>query len=192
MSFNKNPRFMNNPEMSRKLSNGTLHHGECCHEGLVAKQEFCIQYFRIEYSIQYIIQYFFQKWLYWYWIFNIFGGWYRDSESVVFNSGQKMAVRAFNLIRALTKALTCYYIKRFQCHLLAAIENNRLGGPIDQSWPRARSRSLSKIEIVIPIPIAIWKKIGDPIAIVASRSRDLLSDLLLFGILIQPDTKMAK
>ena len=30
----------------------------------------------------------------------------RDSESVVFNSGQKMALRAFYFIRALTKAQT--------------------------------------------------------------------------------------
>ena len=48
----------------------------------------------------------------------------RDSESVVFNSGQKMALRAFYFIRALTKALTYYYISRSQRHLLAAIENN--------------------------------------------------------------------
>ena len=49
---------------------------------------------------------------------------YRDSELVVFNSGQKMALRAFYFIRALTKALTYYYINRSQRHLLAGIENN--------------------------------------------------------------------
>ena len=48
----------------------------------------------------------------------------RDSESVVFNSGQKMALRAFYFIRALTKALTYYYINRSQRRLLAPIENN--------------------------------------------------------------------
>ena len=45
---------------------------------------------------------------------------YRASESVVFNSGQKMAVRAFYFTRALTKALTFYYIKRSQRHLFGA------------------------------------------------------------------------
>ena len=49
---------------------------------------------------------------------------YRAFQSVVFNSGQKMALRAFYFIRALTKALTYYYINRSQRHLLAAIENN--------------------------------------------------------------------
>ena len=152
MSFNKNPRFMNNPEMSRKLSNGTLHHGECCHEGLVAKQEFCIQYFRIEYSIQYIIQYFFQKWLYWYWIFNIFGGWYWDSESVVFNSGQNMAVRALFLI----KLLTCYYIKRSQLHLLAAIENNWFGVPKNEqsSWLKIWIRAYGFV--IYPVHLSLF------------------------------------
>ena len=43
-------------------------------------------------------------------------------QSVVFNSGQKMALRAFYFRRALTKAY--YYINRSQRHLLAAIENN--------------------------------------------------------------------
>ena len=47
-----------------------------------------------------------------------------DSESVVFDSGQKMALKAFYFIRALTKALTYYHINRSQCHLLIAIENN--------------------------------------------------------------------
>ena len=47
---------------------------------------------------------------------------YRAFQLVVFNSGQKMALRAFYSIRALTKALTYYYIKRSQRHLLAAIE----------------------------------------------------------------------
>ena len=40
-----------------------------------------------------------------------------------------MALRAFYFIRALTKALTYYYINRSQRHLLAAIENNWLEGP---------------------------------------------------------------
>ena len=40
-----------------------------------------------------------------------------DSESVVFTSGQKMALRAFYFIRA----LTYYYISRSQRHLLAAL-----------------------------------------------------------------------
>ena len=57
-------------------------------------------------------------------------GLYRASESVVFNSGQKMELRAFYFIRALTKALTYYYINRSQRQLLIAIENNRFGGPI--------------------------------------------------------------
>ena len=46
---------------------------------------------------------------------------YRDFRSVVFNSGQKMALKAFYFIRTLTKALTYYYMSR---HLLAAFENN--------------------------------------------------------------------
>ena len=54
----------------------------------------------------------------------------RASQSVVSNIGQKMALRAFYHIRALTKALTYYYINRSQRHLLVAIEKNRLGGPI--------------------------------------------------------------
>ena len=49
---------------------------------------------------------------------------YRDSVSVAFNSGQKMALRAFCFIRALTKALTYYFISRSLRHLLVAIENN--------------------------------------------------------------------
>ena len=53
-----------------------------------------------------------------------------DFESVVFNSGKKMALRAFYFIRALTKALTYYYISRYQRHLLDAIENNWFGVPI--------------------------------------------------------------
>ena len=57
----------------------------------------------------------------------------RDSESVVFNSGQKMALRAFYFIRALSKALTYYYTSRSQRHLLVAIENNRFGGP-NSGW----------------------------------------------------------
>ena len=45
----------------------------------------------------------------------------RAFQSVVFNSGQMMALRAFYFIRALTNALTYYYINRSQRHLLAAI-----------------------------------------------------------------------
>ena len=36
---------------------------------------------------------------------------------------------------------------------------------------------IAKIEIAIPIPISISKTISDLIAIVASRSRDLLGDI---------------
>ena len=54
----------------------------------------------------------------------------RASQSVVFNTGQKMALRAFYFIRTLTKALTYYYINRSQRHLLVAIENNRFRGRI--------------------------------------------------------------
>ena len=50
-------------------------------------------------------------------------------QLVVFNSCQKMSLRAFYFIRALTKALTYNYINRSQCHLLVAIENNWFGGP---------------------------------------------------------------
>ena len=59
----------------------------------------------------------------------------KASQSVVFNSGQKMALRAFYFIWALTKALTYYYINRSQRHLLVAIENNRFGGPINEKDP---------------------------------------------------------
>ena len=52
------------------------------------------------------------------------------SQFVVFNTGQKMALRAFNFIRTLTKALTYYYINRSQRHLVVAVENNRFGGLI--------------------------------------------------------------
>ena len=48
----------------------------------------------------------------------------RAFQSVVFNSGQQMALREIYFIRALTKALTYYYINRSQRHLLAVIENN--------------------------------------------------------------------
>ena len=41
-----------------------------------------------------------------------------------------MALRAFYFMRALIKALTYYYIKRSQYHLLAAIENDLLEAPI--------------------------------------------------------------
>ena len=55
------------------------------------------------------------------------------SQSFVFKSGQKMARRAFYFIRTLTKALTYYYIKRSQRHLLTGFENNRSEGPIEIS-----------------------------------------------------------
>ena len=42
-----------------------------------------------------------------------------------------MALRAFYFIRALTKALIYHYINRSQRHLLAAIENNWFGVPIE-------------------------------------------------------------
>ena len=50
----------------------------------------------------------------------------RAFQLVVFNRGQKMALRAFYFIRALIKALTYYYIKRSQRHLLAATKNTKL------------------------------------------------------------------
>ena len=56
----------------------------------------------------------------------------RDSESVVLNSGQKMALRAFYFVRTLTEALTFYYINRFQRHLLAAVVNSWFEGPIQK------------------------------------------------------------
>ena len=59
----------------------------------------------------------------------------RAFQLVVFNRGQKMALRAFYFIRALTKALTYYYINRSQRHLLAAIENNWFGVPIILRYP---------------------------------------------------------
>ena len=54
----------------------------------------------------------------------------RAFQSVVFNSGQQMVLRAFYIIRALTIALAYYYINRSKRHLSAAIENNCLEGPI--------------------------------------------------------------
>ena len=54
----------------------------------------------------------------------------RAFQSVGFNSGKKMVLRAFYFIRALTKALTYYYINRSQRHPLAAIENIWFGVPI--------------------------------------------------------------
>ena len=43
-----------------------------------------------------------------------------NKEKIVFNCGQKMALRVFYF----TKALTYYYINRSKRHLLATIENN--------------------------------------------------------------------
>ena len=57
----------------------------------------------------------------------------RAFQSVVFKSGQKMALRAFCFIRALTKALKYYNINRSRRHLLTAIENNWFGVPIVNS-----------------------------------------------------------
>ena len=57
----------------------------------------------------------------------------RAFQSVVFNSGQKMALRAFYFIRALLKALKYYYINRSQRHLLAAIENNCFRVPKEEN-----------------------------------------------------------
>ena len=53
----------------------------------------------------------------------------RAFQSVVFNSGQKMALIAFYFIKALTKALTYYYINFSPRHLLTTFENNQLEGP---------------------------------------------------------------
>ena len=52
-------------------------------------------------------------------------------QSVVFNSGQKMALVAFLLIKTLAKALTYYYINRSQRTLLATFEKKQLEGPIE-------------------------------------------------------------
>ena len=57
----------------------------------------------------------------------------RAFQSVVFNSGQKMALRVFYFIRTLAKALTYYYTNRSQWHLLVAIEN-RARGQKELSW----------------------------------------------------------
>ena len=54
----------------------------------------------------------------------------RALQSVVFNSNQKMALRAFYFIRTPTKALIYDYIKRSQCHIFTPIENNGLEDPI--------------------------------------------------------------
>ena len=54
----------------------------------------------------------------------------RDSESVVFNSGQKMALRAVYIVICQSFCQSFYEVKRSQRHLLAAIENNRLEDPI--------------------------------------------------------------
>ena len=54
----------------------------------------------------------------------------RAFRSVVFNCGQKMALRAFYFIRTLTKALTYYYIKRSEHRLLAALKNELFEGPL--------------------------------------------------------------
>ena len=85
----------------------------------------------------------------------LWGGRGAGSEhSVVFNSGQKMALRAFYFIRA----LTYYYIRRSQRHLLAAIENNWFGVPIiTTSDPKP---NFSNIQWVIFIdPLISWKLI---------------------------------
>ena len=51
----------------------------------------------------------------------------RASESVVFNSDQKMALRAVYVVICLSFSKSSYEVKRSQRHLLAGIENNRLG-----------------------------------------------------------------
>ena len=58
---------------------------------------------------------------------------YRVFQSIVLNSGQKMALRVFYFLRALTKAQTYYCINRSQNHLLAAIENNWFGVLIEMT-----------------------------------------------------------
>ena len=67
---------------------------------------------------------------------------HRAFKSGVFNSCQKMALRAFYFIRTLFKVLTYYYINRFQCHLLVAIENKWLEGPILVTFADAKSDKL--------------------------------------------------
>ena len=70
----------------------------------------------------------------------------RASQSVVFNTSQKMALRAFYLIRILTKSLTYYYINRSQRHLFVAIENNGSGGPIAEIR-ELRSKQIMQLQI---------------------------------------------
>ena len=64
---------------------------------------------------------------------------------IVFNTAQakKMVLRAFYFIRTLSKALTYYYKKRSQRHLLIAIENKQFGGPIGW-WHRQTSINMAK------------------------------------------------
>ena len=78
----------------------------------------------------------------------------RESESVVFNSGQKMALRTFYFIWALTKALTYYYINRSQRHLLAAIENNWFGVPI--GLPCLAFRGLEWLRMALYVFSLVW------------------------------------
>ena len=65
----------------------------------------------------------------------------RALQLIVFISGQKMALRRFYFIVALTKALIYCYINRSQRHLLPAIENDWLEGP----FGNLRSSNLIKI-----------------------------------------------
>ena len=58
---------------------------------------------------------------------------HRGSQYIVFNSGQKMELRAFYFTMTLTLTLTYYYMTRSQRHVLTAIENNRLDGLIDRA-----------------------------------------------------------
>ena len=85
-----------------------------------------------------------------------------------------MALRAFYFIRALTKALTSYYINRSQRHLLAAIENNWMEGPLrivisvnfDAKFPKNRVfKELLKL---------IFEWISDQFLLQAKASKEAL------------------
>ena len=65
----------------------------------------------------------------------------RASQSVVFNSDQKIALRAVYVVICQSFCQISYDVKRFQRHLLAGIENDRLGGPIFKQVAKRRSKS---------------------------------------------------
>ena len=69
----------------------------------------------------------------------------RASESVVFNSGQKRALRAVNVVICQSFCQSSCEVKRSQRHLLTAIENNQLGGPIHH---KNKSKSMSYDELL--------------------------------------------